>query len=136
MPLRKICRRPETDYRLLQLHASNDSAATDQQKTSVDPSIASTLRVAASATETMLQQQHNTGVAAPVSQANVSQPAKTIIAEPKEAATVSAFDSGNPSFISTAVLPSVTATAAVLASGMATSSGPGGSGENMQGIKL
>ncbi|KAL9366757.1 hypothetical protein Peur_037956 [Populus x canadensis] len=136
VPLRKICRRPETDYRLLQLHASNDSAATDQQKTSVDPSIASTLRVAASATETMLQQQHNTGVAAPVSQANVSQPAKTIIAEPKEAATISAFDSGNPSFISTAVLPSVTATAAVLASGMATSSGPGGSGENMQGIKL
>jgi hypothetical protein len=34
------------------------------------------------------------------------------------------------------VFPSVTATAAVLASGMATSSGPGGSGENMQGIKL
>ncbi|KAG6790298.1 hypothetical protein POTOM_006446 [Populus tomentosa] len=136
VPLRKICRRPETDYRLLQLHAANDSAATDQQKTSVDPSIASTLRVAASATETMLQQQHNTGVAATVSQANVSQPAKTIIAEPKEAATLSAVDSGNPSFISTAVLPSVTATSAVLASGMATSSGPGGSGENMQGIKL
>ncbi|KAG6793668.1 hypothetical protein POTOM_002883 [Populus tomentosa] len=126
VPLRKICRRPETDYRLLQLHAANDSAASDQQKTSVDPSIASTLRVAASATETMLQQQHNTGVAATVSQANVSQPAKTIIAEPKEAATLSAVDSGNPSFISTAVL----------ASGMATSSGPGGSGENMQGIKL
>ncbi|KAF9666586.1 hypothetical protein SADUNF_Sadunf16G0244200 [Salix dunnii] len=102
VPLRKICRRPETDYRLLQLHAANDSAATEQQKTSVDTSKANTPRVAASATETM-QQQHNTGAAAPVPQANVSQPAKTI----NEAATLSAAISGNPSLISTAVFPIV-----------------------------
>ncbi|KAE8713045.1 Protein SAWADEE [Hibiscus syriacus] len=34
VPLRKVCRRPETDYRLLQLHALSN---TDQQKTSTDP---------------------------------------------------------------------------------------------------
>ncbi|KAJ6754003.1 PROTEIN SAWADEE HOMEODOMAIN-like protein 2 [Salix purpurea] len=62
VPLRKICRRPETDYRLLQLHAANDSAATDQQKTRGDTSKVNTPRVAVSATETM---QHNTGVADP-----------------------------------------------------------------------
>lgn len=32
VPLRKVCRRPETDYRLQQLHASNESGAADQQK--------------------------------------------------------------------------------------------------------
>ncbi|KAJ6298326.1 hypothetical protein OIU76_019473 [Salix suchowensis] len=102
VPLRKICRRPATDYRLLQLHAANDSAATDQQKTRVDTSKANTPRVAVSATETT---QHNTGVADPISQANVSQPAKTI----NEAETLSAANPGNPSLISTAVFPTVTA---------------------------
>jgi len=80
VPLRKICRRPETDYRLLQLHAANDSAANDQKETSVDPSTASAQRVAASALETTQQQQHNSDVAMAVlaSQANVSQPVKTL----------------------------------------------------------
>ncbi|GLT55673.1 hypothetical protein SLA2020_287740 [Shorea laevis] len=40
VPLRKVCRRPETDYRLQQLHAANDSTAADQQKTIADPSTA------------------------------------------------------------------------------------------------
>ncbi|KAI5571271.1 hypothetical protein POPTR_011G097500v4 [Populus trichocarpa] len=80
VPLRKICRRPETDYRLLQLHAANDSAANDQKETSVDPSTANAQRVAASALETTQQQQHNSDVAMAVlaSQANVSQPVKTL----------------------------------------------------------
>ncbi|KAG6756322.1 hypothetical protein POTOM_039749 [Populus tomentosa] len=80
VPLRKICRRPETDYRLLQLHAANDSAANDQKETSGDPSTANAQRVAASALETTQQQQHNSDVAMAVlaSQANVSQPVKTL----------------------------------------------------------
>ncbi|XP_038689124.1 protein SAWADEE HOMEODOMAIN HOMOLOG 2-like isoform X2 [Tripterygium wilfordii] len=32
VPLRKVCRRPETDYRLQQLHAMNDSATADLHK--------------------------------------------------------------------------------------------------------
>ena len=40
MPLRKICRRPETDYRLQQLHAIvNELTSVDQQKTGMDPSV-------------------------------------------------------------------------------------------------
>ncbi|KAJ6894073.1 protein SAWADEE HOMEODOMAIN [Populus alba x Populus x berolinensis] len=73
VPLRKICRRPETDYRLLQLHAANDSAANDQKETSGDPSTANAQRVAASALETTQQQQLNSDVAMAVlaSQTNV-----------------------------------------------------------------
>ncbi|CAN1335237.1 Protein SAWADEE HOMEODOMAIN HOMOLOG 2, partial [Linum perenne] len=32
VPLRKVCRRPETDYRLQQLHAAVDSASQEQQQ--------------------------------------------------------------------------------------------------------
>ncbi|QCD86577.1 protein SAWADEE HOMEODOMAIN HOMOLOG 2 [Vigna unguiculata] len=40
VPLRKICRRPETDYRLQQLHAIvNELTSVDQQKTGMDPSV-------------------------------------------------------------------------------------------------
>lgn len=45
MPLRKVCRRPETDYRLQQLHAVNESAAMNQQKPSTEPPTGNTLRV-------------------------------------------------------------------------------------------
>lgn len=45
MPLRKVCRRPETDFRLQQLHALNESTTANQHKTSSDPRMANTLRV-------------------------------------------------------------------------------------------
>ncbi|XP_058103748.1 protein SAWADEE HOMEODOMAIN HOMOLOG 2-like [Magnolia sinica] len=41
VPLRKICRRPETDYRLQRLHASKDSASVGQQNMMKDPSLVS-----------------------------------------------------------------------------------------------
>lgn len=44
MPLRKVCRRPETDYRLLQLHGLNGSA-TNQPKAGAESHTANTLRV-------------------------------------------------------------------------------------------
>ncbi|XP_038685207.1 protein SAWADEE HOMEODOMAIN HOMOLOG 2-like isoform X2 [Tripterygium wilfordii] len=51
VPLRKICRRPETDYRLQQLHAMNNSATADLLKGGMDPSIASAPRFIGSSTE-------------------------------------------------------------------------------------
>lgn len=51
VPLRKICRRPETDYRLQQLHAVNEAAPMDQQKTGMDPA-ANVNAVRATTTET------------------------------------------------------------------------------------
>ncbi|CAJ1978527.1 unnamed protein product [Sphenostylis stenocarpa] len=54
VPLRKICRRPETDYRLQQLHAVNEAAPVDQQKTSVDP--AANVNAMRSTTETVPKQ--------------------------------------------------------------------------------
>uniref|UniRef100_A0A7C8YSE0 Homeobox domain-containing protein n=1 Tax=Opuntia streptacantha TaxID=393608 RepID=A0A7C8YSE0_OPUST len=52
VPLRKVCRRPETDYRLQQLHAANESASASpsvsldpQKPAAVDPSSSITLRV-------------------------------------------------------------------------------------------
>lgn len=46
VPLRKVCRRPETDYRLLQLQSMNESGAMKQQKTNAEtPHMGNTLRV-------------------------------------------------------------------------------------------
>ena len=45
MPLRKVCRRPETDHRLQLLHALNDSATAKQLKAGIEPRTASSLRV-------------------------------------------------------------------------------------------
>ncbi|XP_021773754.1 protein SAWADEE HOMEODOMAIN HOMOLOG 2-like [Chenopodium quinoa] len=49
VPLRKVCRRPETDYRLQVLHAANESASAsvsaDSKKAVVDPASSSSLRV-------------------------------------------------------------------------------------------
>ncbi|XP_052178892.1 protein SAWADEE HOMEODOMAIN HOMOLOG 2 isoform X2 [Diospyros lotus] len=45
VPLRKVCRRPETDYRLQQLHAMNSSGSLSQHKTGADLQIGNTLKV-------------------------------------------------------------------------------------------
>ncbi|GFZ05517.1 similar to DNA-BINDING TRANSCRIPTION FACTOR 2 [Actinidia rufa] len=37
VPLRKVCRRPETDYRLQQLHTVNESGFVNLQKTGAEP---------------------------------------------------------------------------------------------------
>ncbi|OMO74933.1 putative DNA binding protein [Corchorus capsularis] len=56
VPLRKVCRRPETDYRLQQLHASNDSTSTDQQKSNTDSSTATAPKSFGLMTEPMQKQ--------------------------------------------------------------------------------
>ncbi|XP_017253809.1 protein SAWADEE HOMEODOMAIN HOMOLOG 2-like isoform X1 [Daucus carota subsp. sativus] len=45
VPLRKVCRRPETDYRLQQLYASNEPASANQSKAGAVPCTDNTLRV-------------------------------------------------------------------------------------------
>ncbi|KAL3503166.1 hypothetical protein ACH5RR_037615 [Cinchona calisaya] len=88
VPLRKICRRPETDYRLQQLHA--ESACMNQNNAGSQPHTGTTLKVYPSAEATQKQlkaeapaevkeQLHkaegrtNTGPAAlPISHANIS----------------------------------------------------------------
>ncbi|XVE50167.1 hypothetical protein DITRI_Ditri01bG0140300 [Diplodiscus trichospermus] len=83
VPLRKVCRRPETDYRLQQLHASNNSTVSDQPKTSTDLSTASTPKVTSS-TETK-QQNPDPSKTAPVLHASVPVSAPTSNPELKNA---------------------------------------------------
>lgn len=95
VPLRKVCRRPETDYRLQQLHAMNDSVMVDHQKTSADLSASTATRVIVSSAE-MMQKQVNANIAqgAPLSHSFVSVPAQTV--EPKNASASSGISSSNP----------------------------------------
>ncbi|CAI0441001.1 unnamed protein product [Linum tenue] len=54
VPLRKVCRRPETDYRLQQLHAATESLSHDQQKAGGDQSSTSGIqKTSATTTEAM-----------------------------------------------------------------------------------
>ncbi|XP_059443703.1 protein SAWADEE HOMEODOMAIN HOMOLOG 2-like [Corylus avellana] len=87
VPLRKVCRRPETDYRLQQLHAVNEAASMDHQKTSMDPPAVSAPRVT-TPVETMQKQRYaDAAVMPPVLHANVSVANLTVIPEPKQAET-------------------------------------------------
>ncbi|KAJ8765242.1 hypothetical protein K2173_011922 [Erythroxylum novogranatense] len=97
VPLRKICRRPETDYRLQQLHAANESAVTYHHKPSTDPS-RNTRKVTFPTTQTQ-QKQHNSYVAMtnPSIPPNVLPTVKTTTMEPKASEPVIATNTGNPS---------------------------------------
>ncbi|KAK0600020.1 hypothetical protein LWI29_010789 [Acer saccharum] len=98
VPLRKVCRRPETDYRLHQLHAMNDSVSMDQQKTSVDISTANAPpRVISSSAEIMQKPGNaNIGPAAPVSQAHVPIVPRSVTPETKIAGASNAINPNNP----------------------------------------
>lgn len=97
MPLRKVCRRPETDYRLQQLHAVNDAAGfIEQQKISMDPSAVNVPR-ASTPTETMQKQRYvDAALVAPVSNANISvATAHTVAPESKQAEVSNSNMAGN-----------------------------------------
>ncbi|PSR95703.1 Protein SAWADEE HOMEODOMAIN like [Actinidia chinensis var. chinensis] len=81
VPLRKVCRRPETDYRLQQLHTKNESGC-------VDPHNGNTLRVYPPA-EPMQKQQRSQAAAAvpPASHGNVSVTIEAKVLQPKNAET-------------------------------------------------
>ncbi|XP_014494320.1 protein SAWADEE HOMEODOMAIN HOMOLOG 2 isoform X1 [Vigna radiata var. radiata] len=109
VPLRKICRRPETDYRLQQLHAVvNEVAPVDQQKTGMDPSVPKQLIAASIHMET------------PVVQTNVPQTpqgmdmdvdqkkAETNIDVPSVNSTITPGNAPFTSVITTSTVPQVT----------------------------
>lgn len=111
MPLRKVCRRPESDHRLQQLHAVNEAASIDQQKTSFDPSGVSGLRVATPA-ETLQQQRYADAMVVspgPALHANVSVATHTVIPESKQAETSNTNIAGNANAPTGAALVSNTA---------------------------
>lgn len=97
MPLRKVCRRPETDYRLQQLHA-------DQQKNNKE-----TFTVNAPRTITPAETMHKpinavVASATPDMHINVSLGTQASILEPKKDETSSVIDTGNANVPSGMVL--------------------------------
>ena len=99
MPLRKICRRPETDYRLQQLHAVHE-----QQKSGMDPAPVHAIRVTTSA-ETQNQQNANFPISASAQSTNVN-PSKAERA-PDVTAAHSMFPVGTATFTTNTVTSSV-----------------------------
>lgn len=119
MPLRKVCRRPETDYRLQQLHAVNEAASAEQQKSNMDPFTFSGLRAAITPTETMQKQQIvEAAPVVPVLLPNISFTTQAPVLEPKKAETSIAISVGN------SYVPPVSAT---ITNSTVTSTIPGGS---------
>ncbi|KAF4394004.1 hypothetical protein G4B88_025973 [Cannabis sativa] len=105
VPLRKVCRRPETDYRLQQLHAVNEAASAEQQKSNMDSFTVNALRANIPALETAQKQQHHhhhhttdatlvTPVALSNSNASFAPQASSVL-EPKKAETSNAVDAAN-----------------------------------------
>lgn len=141
VPLRKVCRRPETDYRLQQLHAINESGSMNQQKGG-DPHTGNTLRVYPPI-ETPPQKQQKVEVRAecaamvpPASHGNVETkvppvptetkvspvPTETKVLQPKYSEVSTAGNMGT----SVVQPPNV-----ILTSDVATNTITGGSGQNM-----
>lgn len=112
MPLRKVCRRPETDYRLQQLHAT-DSATADQPKTGVGSSTGLTPRTVSSSAE-MPQKQQVTGVSPVTPISHESVPSAIVAANVERKATPEAssiIQAGSPNMPSSAVTVSSAAPA-------------------------
>lgn len=120
VPLRKVCRRPETDYRLQQLHAMNESTPMDHQKSSMDFTSVHAVRVASSA-DTVPKQQSLNNVAAPqVLQATVSVAPQTLIVDQRKTEGANDMAGGNA-----VVHPSVSAfSTGVVTSGITPSGTP------------
>uniref|UniRef100_A0A5B7AEQ1 Homeobox domain-containing protein n=1 Tax=Davidia involucrata TaxID=16924 RepID=A0A5B7AEQ1_DAVIN len=127
VPLRKVCRRPETDFRLQQLQAVNESASVNRQKSGAEPYTGSTLRVYPP-TETMQKQQKAeehaqvVAVVPPASHVNMPVATETKVLQPKTAETNCVNNAGNSNVPpGNVAVTSATATSAIAA----------GSGQNM-----
>ena len=117
VPLRKICRRPETDYRLQQLHAVNEAAPVDQQKTGMDPA-ANVNAVRATTTETVPKQLIAANIhmeTVPVVQTNVPQPPQSMDmgVDQKKAETNTDVQAGNSIITPGSVLTNIITTSGV-----------------------
>ncbi|XP_057457819.1 protein SAWADEE HOMEODOMAIN HOMOLOG 2-like [Lotus japonicus] len=111
VPLRKVCRRPETDYRLQQLHAVSDSAHVDQQKSGMDAANVYTIRVTSSSETVPKQQVTNIHqLPTPVLQPNVSLAPQSMNVDPKKAETTD-VQPGNSTIVPGSVpFPSIVTT--------------------------
>ncbi|XP_027354197.1 protein SAWADEE HOMEODOMAIN HOMOLOG 2-like [Abrus precatorius] len=94
VPLRKVCRRPETDYRLQQLHAVNEVVPVDQQKSGMNPANVHAVRVT---TETVPKQLIAASIhmETQVLQTNVPHAPQTMNVNAKKAETTSDVQAGN-----------------------------------------
>uniref|UniRef100_F6H1Z4 Homeobox domain-containing protein n=1 Tax=Vitis vinifera TaxID=29760 RepID=F6H1Z4_VITVI len=104
VPLRKVCRRPETDYRLQQLHASNESGSVDQQKP--EPSYGGSISRIFPTPPEMMQKLHvavdiaGAGSVVKPPSADTPMPAGTTAPEPKPLEISSTGNGGNPGILS------------------------------------
>lgn len=123
VPLRKVCRRPETDYRLQQLHAVNEAASAEQQKSSMDSFAVNALR--ASIPAETIQKLQNTDAAstAPVLPASALLTSQASVLDPKKTETSNVVDAGNSNTAPPAGNP--------VTSGSLISNSPVLSGDNM-----
>ncbi|KAF1897467.1 hypothetical protein Lal_00035173 [Lupinus albus] len=87
VPLKKICRRPESEYRLQQLRTLNEAASEDQQKTAMDPANVDATKVSGGSSETTPKQQQNASIPIItfVPQTNVTPVPHMMIVDPKKA---------------------------------------------------
>ncbi|KAK3030258.1 hypothetical protein RJ639_039841 [Escallonia herrerae] len=96
VPLRKVCRRPETDYRLQQLHAANESAAVKSQKSGAEHHTGNSLRVYPPAEATHKLPKVEAAAVLPAAAYNNLTPiAENKVQQPKVAETLSSSNTGN-----------------------------------------
>ncbi|KAJ4953679.1 hypothetical protein NE237_030511 [Protea cynaroides] len=139
VPLRKVCRRPETDYRLQQLHALKELASAEQRNLGKDPSLVSTSRDVNSASQRAKKQRkvdENTDEVVMSLPAKVNEPVTLTVTTETASTEIGKAEiaSDNNTVIPDAPNADAALTVAAIAS---TSSGNGsgsgsGSGENMQ----
>ncbi|KAG7031050.1 Protein SAWADEE HOMEODOMAIN-like 2 [Cucurbita argyrosperma subsp. argyrosperma] len=94
--LRKICRRPETDHRLLQLHAANEAASMEPSRSGMDSVLLSGQTISLEATQRLLNK--DATIVIPNANANINVHAQTSTQEARNTVTNSApavFNAGN-----------------------------------------
>ncbi|XP_022941619.1 protein SAWADEE HOMEODOMAIN HOMOLOG 2-like [Cucurbita moschata] len=94
--LRKICRRPETDHRLLQLHAANEAASMEPSRSGMDSVLLSGQTISFEATQRLLNK--DATIVIPNANANINVHAQTSTQEARNTVTNSApavFNAGN-----------------------------------------
>lgn len=131
VPLRKVCRRPETDYRLQQLHVKNELGPVNPQKIGADPPMSNSLRVYPPNEPRMQKQQQKAEVISdavsvvspPTSLGNVNVSAEAKVLQPKTIEIISSGDVGT-SVVTPPANVAVTSAAA-------TSTVTGDSGQNV-----
>ncbi|KAF7144980.1 hypothetical protein RHSIM_Rhsim04G0023300 [Rhododendron simsii] len=131
VPLRKVCRRPETDHRLQQLLVKNELGPANQHKTGADPPTSNSLRVYPPIEPRMQKQQQKAEgisdavpvVVPPTSLGNVNVSTEANVLPPKTTEVLSSGDAGT-----SVVLPPANV---AVTSGAATSTVTSDSGLNL-----